>query len=123
MRHHHATRCSQRRENQAFRDQLPDQPPTPGAQRKPGGHLMPTPKSPYQQQIADVCANDQQYEQHHCDGDSKRGQQGAGIVERRFPQSKQLQALPAIGFRIIQLQSFCDRRKLLLRLLGGYSRL
>src|SRR5262249_58787612 len=55
-------RATQQPDEQALRQQLPRNAPTPGPQRKPNRHLAFSPRSARQQQIRKVHTCDQQYE-------------------------------------------------------------
>src|SRR5947209_3103425 len=83
---------------------------------------MPPAECPYQKQISDVRASDQQHEAHHRQSDREGREQRARVVEWSLPQGEQSYAAAAVRRRIIVLQAVCRRGYLRLGLLRSDAR-
>src|SRR5437899_2866347 len=66
-----------------------------------------------------ACANvgNQKYKHDDDEHDSERGEQGSRVIEWCLPQGPELDAVTAVGCRIIRFQALRHRRNFLLRLL------
>ncbi len=73
------------REDEAFGDQLLQEPATVGADCDANGHFMAASERPDEQQIADVGAGNQENKNHYCEHDAEGWKESAGIVEWRLP--------------------------------------
>ena len=85
VRDEESASCGKNREDEAFGDQLLQEPATVGTDRDANGHFMAARERPDEQQVADVGTGNQENKNHYGEHDAEGWKESAGIVEWRLP--------------------------------------
>ena len=101
------------RQQQAFGDQLPDDPAAAGAERRANGNLARAGRRLAQQQRGGVGTRDQQ---HHANDTPQEVQRQTHIAHELVLQTHGRHATPFVAVRVLLLEARGDRGQLGLRL-------